>query len=208
MRRIVLITVRTGERPGWLDRAAGRSHIDTIAEASLSGLPPDRIAAVLVPMHIDQRLFAANAGWVEAFLNAGGTLVFNGLLAYPFLPELQPFRQLAGGGLDALRVGIASPTHPIFAGIDADDLTFRKGVAGFYGRGQTPPPPGARVLTTLDRGAVPLDWEWRRPAGGCVLMHPGNDLWMFRDDGTSADRLVPQLIDWIVNQTPSRREVA
>ncbi len=207
-RRILLLTVRAGERPDWLDRAPGRSRIDTVGEAALSGLPPHQIAALLVPMHIDQRLFAANGAWIAAFLTAGGTLVFNGLLAYPFLPELRPFQPLTRGGLDALKVGIAAPPHPIFAGIDADHLTFRKGVAGFYGRGQTPPPPGARVLTTLDRGTVPLDWEWRRPGGGCVLMHPGNDLWMYRDDSTSAGRLVPQLLNWIVTGTPSRREVA
>ena len=208
MRRTLLLTVRSGERPGWLDQAPGRARIDTVGETALTSLPPHQVGAVLVPMHIDQRLFAANACWIESFLTAGGTLVFNGLLAYPFLPDLQPFQPLARTGLDALKVGIATPPHPIFAGIDADDLTFRRGVAGFYGRGQTPPPPGARTLTTLDRGTVPLDWEWQRPQGGRLLMHPGNDLWMFRDSGTSADRLLPQLLDWVVAGTPHRREVA
>lgn len=208
MRRSLLLTVRSGERPDWVDRAPGPARIDTVGETALAGLAPQEIGAILVPMHIDQRLFADNAGWIDSFLTAGGTLVFNGLLAYPFLPDLQPFQPLARNGLGALRIGIAAPQHPIFTGIEPDHLTFRRGVAGFYGRGQTPPPPGARVLTTLDRGAVPLDWEWHPPQGGRLLMHPGNDLWMFRDSGTSADRLLPQLLDWVVSGAYQQREVA
>ena len=206
--RTVLLTVRAGERPVWLDRTPAGVRIDPVAETDLAGLPPNEVGGLLVPMHVDQQLFAANPAWVEAFLTAGGSLVFNGLLAYPFLPELRPFEPLARRSVDALRVRIEAPTHPIFAGIDADELTFRRGVAGFYGRGQTPPPAGAVVLTTLDRGRVPLDWEWRRPGGGRLLMHPGNDLWMFRDDTSSAGRLLPQLLDWVIAGTPQRRAVA
>jgi hypothetical protein len=88
--------------------------------------------------------------------------------------------------------------HPVFAGVDTDDLSFRKGVAGFYGRGHNPPPAGARVLQRLSSpDGPPLDYVYHRPDGGRVLMHSGNDLWMYANDETSARRIAPQLLDWI-----------
>ena len=54
----------------------------------------------------------------------------------------------------AYRVAELAP-HPIFDGVDPDDLTLRKGVAGFFARGHHPPPPdlsgnvGARDLGEL-----------------------------------------------------------
>jgi hypothetical protein len=45
---------------------------------------------------------------------------------------------------------------------------------------------------------VPLDWMWRRPAGGTVLMHSGNDLTNFADGSNSAARIAPQLVRWML----------
>lgn len=190
-------------RPGWLDRVPDDRIVQPVVETALTTHAPDAFAGLLVDMHIDQRLFAGHRTWIEAFLAAGGTIVFCGLLAYPFLPPLGRFEPLARRSRAALEVTIAAPEHPLFAGVAAADLTARKGVAGFYGRGQVRPPPGAEVLTRLDGGRVPLDWVWHPPMGGRLLMHPGNNLWMYAGDETSAARLTPQLLRWADGMVPA-----
>lgn len=171
----------------------------------LPGLDLTRFGAILVSAHTDQRAFAACGDRIAAFLDAGGLLVFNGHIAYPFLPELATFVPVPGHGLALLQVRRAAE-HPVFAGVDPQDLTFRRGVAGFYGRGHNPPPPGATVLHRLSGNDAPLDWVWERPAGGTVFMHGGNNLWMYADDPTSAAYIAPQLMAWVTAQIELQAE--
>ncbi len=84
--------------------------------------------------------------------------------------------------------------HPIWHGIAEHDLTFRRGVAGFYGRVWHEAPSGAAVIHALGRPDRPLDFIY--PVGrGRVLFHGGNDLWQF--GGGATGQLVPQLMQWI-----------
>ncbi|HEY0296481.1 MAG TPA: hypothetical protein VGC69_14225 [Bordetella sp.] len=159
-----------------------------------------RWRSLLVPAHADQRFLAGQRERLEVFLLSGGTLVFNGHVAYPFLRWLRPFQPVAHRGLDGLRVHRAED-HPIFEGVDPEHLTFRRGVAGFYARGGNPPAPGARVLHTLGPDALPVDWLLELPGGGRLLVHSGNDLWMYAGGGDSAARVVPQLLAWLEART-------
>ena len=47
---------------------------------------------------------------------------------------------------------------------------------------------------------MPLDWEWSPPEGGSLLMHAGNDIWMYQNDPTTAARMAPQLLDWCLTR--------
>lgn len=185
-----------------------RPYAQGIVSARVYDLPElelARFGALLVSAHTDQRALAAQGPRIAAMLDGGGLLVFNGHIAHPFLPELAPFVPVPGFGLDLLQVR-RTAEHPVFAGVNADDLTFRRGVAGFYGRGHNPPPPGATVLHRLSGQDAPLDWVWQRPAGGTVFMHGGNNLWMYADDASSAARIAPQLLAW-VTASIAQREV-
>lgn len=177
----------------------------------VSGMAQDALAdrdalqgarAVLVPMSADQRQLAEMRPVLERFLEAAGTIVVCGQIAHPFLPDLRRFVPLPRMGLAELAVRIET-AHPIWAGVDPDHLTFRRGVAGFYGRGENPPPPGATVITTVGRGRMAVDWLTLRPGGGHLLMHGGNDLWSFCDDDTTAAKLGPQLIAWLLGRGPA-----
>lgn len=190
------------ETPSFLElpEAKGMTvkHLREIAEADF-----DTHDAILVPAHVDQRSLSRFSGALTRFLNRGGTLVFNGHLVYPVLPELEFFVPARGGHMEDLivmRVG----EHPIFDGVDTNDLSFRRGVAGFYGRGANPPPPGAHVIHRLEADGSPLDWYWERPQGGRVFMHAGNTLWMYVDDAVSASRIAPQLLRWLQEPASGR----
>lgn len=123
-------------------------------------------------------------------------MVINGHIAYPFLRWLQPFEVQTCPGLAGLQVA-RGERHPVFDGVDAEHLTYRRGVAGFYARGANPPPPDARVLNTLGPDSQPIDWLLSLPGGGRLLVHSGNDLWMYANGQDSAARIVPQLLAWL-----------
>lgn len=160
-------------------------------ERDLSGF-----RALLVPAHADQRYLLQQGALLEAYLESGGTMVFNGHVAYPFLRWLAPFVPGFGAGIAGLRVHRAAP-HPLFDGVDPEHLTFRRGVAGFYARGSNPAPAGALVLNTLGPDAQAIDWVLALPGGGRLLVHSGNDLWMYAGSADSAGRIVPQLFAWL-----------
>jgi hypothetical protein len=194
MTHLALLQPRLGPLPQFLNQTPGGMTCAVWHEEALETHEPTGASILLVPGHTDQRLFARHTDWLKAFLGNHGVLVFNGLLAYPFLSELRPFQPLPSRGLQDLRVEVVSD-HPVYQGIHNDDLTFRRGVAGFYGRGMNPPPAHADTLVTVG-GTWALDWLWRPPGGGSLLMHAGNDIWMHHADTTSAARLAPQLLRW------------
>jgi hypothetical protein len=154
-----------------------------------------RYDAILIPAHIDQRGLARREAALTRFLDNGGTLVFNGHLVYPML-GLAPFVPSSGGHKEDLIVERVNE-HPVFDGVDDYDLSFRRGVSGFYGRGGNPPPSGAIILHRMKADHAPLDWFWERPQGGRILMHAGNTMWMYLDEDISAARIAPQLIAWL-----------
>ncbi|RVT89984.1 hypothetical protein EOD42_24135 [Rhodovarius crocodyli] len=153
--------------------------------------PLEHHAALVIGMHADQRHLAARAGRLAGYLAQGGTIAASGHLAYPFLPDVSGFQPLPTGHLDDLRIH-REAAHPIWAGVSEQDLTFRRGVAGFYGRGWHIPPPRARVLHSVGREHRPLDIMWRHGKGR-VLLHGGNDLWSF-----GAGDIARNLFDWLL----------
>jgi len=128
-------------------------------------------------------------------LDAGGRLVFCGHVLRPFVYGLEHFIPLADKRrADYVLTRLAE--HPVFAGIDAKTLEANRGVAGFYGRGHNPPPPGATVLNGLGPDLAPVDWVWHRSAGGVLLVHSGNDLWGVGDDPAVKTLIAERLVSW------------
>ncbi|MBS7698361.1 MULTISPECIES: hypothetical protein [unclassified Chelatococcus] len=173
-------------------------RLDVLPLYSLAGIDLPAYRGLLIGLHADQRYLLSRKAQLEAFLSGGGTIVFCGHVAYPFLDELAPYEVIPDYTVDDLEVTQASD-HPVWRGVDRRDLTWRRGVAGFYGRGSNPPPAGARIINTLGPRRHPVDFETRPAVGGRLLVHAGADLWGYADSGNSAERIVPQLFDWIAS---------
>ncbi|MEM1050037.1 MAG: hypothetical protein AAGL24_28025 [Pseudomonadota bacterium] len=169
--------------------------IDQIGHYALADADLSAYRALLLPAHLDQRYFGSLTEKVTAFLDGGGTLVFNGHVAWPMLPEMRPFRPLPHRTVEALQVYRLNP-HPVFDGVDTAHLTYRRGVAGFYARGCNPPPDGAIPLHGVGPDRLPCDWVYDRPKGGRIFMHAGNDLWMYVAAEDTTARIAPQLCRW------------
>lgn len=151
---------------------------------------------LLVGLHADQRYLASRRPQLEDFLQQGGTIVVCGHVGHPFLVELSPFAPIPDYRVEDLDVN-REAAHPVWDGVEMEELSRRRGVAGFYGRGSNPPPSGARIVNSLGPGRHPVDFECRPVVGGRLLVHAGGDLWGYHGSGTTADRIMPQLLDWI-----------
>lgn len=153
--------------------------------------------AVLISMSADQVHLNEISPKLQAYLNGGGTLLINGHVARPFLPELSRYEPMEKRGLKELVIHRENE-HPLFQHISAESLTLRKGVAGFYGRGTNPPPTGALVIHSVGPDHVAVDWLYDRPEGGRIFVHSGVELWaVLMLEGPQGLPVIQGFFDWL-----------
>ena len=172
-----------------------RQRVRTLDVYDLLAADLTDVQGLLIGMHCDQRQLQQTQTRLTEFVAHGGRVAVCGQIAHPFLPGLSHFTPLQDYRLEDLIVYELAP-HPVWNGVVLDDLIYRRGVAGFYGRGFHPPPDGAVVVNGLGLTRLPLDFVYHLGRGE-VLVHSGNDLWGYVADATSAHRLTPQLLDWM-----------
>lgn len=183
-----------GQPPEPIRYAAGQGRLTILPQAELTEAALLAHRGLMTGMLFDQDAMMELRTALARFLDAGGRWVFNGHLVRPLVEGLQPYRPIPSPKRADFDLNPQVP-HPIFAGVDLQELEANNGVAGFYGRGSNPPPMGAVVLNTLGHG-VPVDWVWHRPAGGAIFSHAGNDLAQIATMHGIGDRVWANLIDW------------
>lgn len=187
-------------------RPPGTERVDlyALADTDLS-----RYAGLVVSATADQEHLRRHRGVIRDYLDAGGVVIFGGQLHRDWLPGAAPFVPLTAPSLRSYRVA-EIVDHPVFAGVDADDLTFRRGVAGFFARGHHPVPDGAEVLVRL-MGGEPATYVDRVSTRGTILVQASCDLPGYAGGaGATAQRIPGQLLDWVhaesrIQQAPRRR---
>lgn len=200
MKPLVLLDTRTSIRPFHHDPTVGdRLHV--VDQYDLAATDLAAHAGVVVTAMADQEFLWAHRRLVARLLDDAKVVVFCGHLLRPWLPGCAPFEPAPVTSFRDYAVRLSEP-RTIFAGVEETDLTFRRGVAGFFARGHHPPPPGAEVLATL-AGGQPSTWIDRATTAGTVFTHAG-DLLAFPDDGSTAALVVPQLLDWAVAEGSAR----
>ncbi len=149
-------------------------------------------SVLFLSMHSDQRFLASRAPQIEEYLARGGVVVANGHYAYSYLPRMAGFHTIDNYRLSDITV-LRLAEHPIWLGIDPHDLTFRRGVSGFYGRVWHEAPPDAQIIHALGKPEMPLDFIYS-VGRGRVLFHGGNDLWTFGGEGR---QLASRIMQWV-----------
>ncbi|MGH9151490.1 MAG: phosphate starvation-inducible protein PhoH [Acidimicrobiales bacterium] len=196
MKPLVLLDARASVRPLHHDPAvADRVRVVDLYELPAVDLDPH--VGMIVTAMADQEFLWAQRAVVERFLGQGKVVIFCGHLLRRWLPGCEPFVPATIRSFRDYAVRLCEP-RTIFAGVLEDDLTFRRGVAGFFARGHHPRPHGAEVLATL-AGGEPTTWIDRATTAGAVFTHAG-DLLTYPDGGSTAARVVPQLLDWAVSE--------
>ncbi len=203
-------------RSTWAPPHAGRPWADRLDVVDVYDLPTvdlARYAGVVVEGMVDQQFLHAKRDVVAAGLGGGGVVVWSGQLFRPWLPGCAAFVATTITTFGDYAVKVVGP-HPVFAGVDPDDLTFRRGIAGFFARGHHPPPAGAEIVLAL-AGGDPVVYVDRQTTKGTVLAHAGGGLlgWAHGAVGpagtpspkpSTAERIDGQLLDWIVAEAGRR----
>lgn len=182
--------------------AEGPSDDPRMARVDIYRLPEIDLSAVrglILGGGVDQIFLARNKDLLTDFVTSGGRIAVMGHALTDFLPGLGVWRKLDYTGPKDLAITLGAP-HPVWAGVEPVDLSTRKGVTGFYGRGYIDKiPDDALVTTRIGRHALPFDYVY--PLGkGQVLAHGGNDLLGWKNDPNSSARLAVQLVDWLVQR--------
>lgn len=180
---------------GLLDRPPLDRAMERVDQYALPETDLDRYAGIVVSSQADQEYLLGYAERIRGFLETGRVLVFSGHLCTPWLPGAAAFREKEIDGPEDYHVAEVRD-HPVFEGVRAEDLTYQKGVAGFFARGHHPPPPGAEVLVRLE-GGEPVVYVDEATTRGTMLVHSGNDLIGFGRRDSTAARIPGQMIDWM-----------
>jgi hypothetical protein len=154
---------------------------------------------LVVGTNIDQEHLYRHRKVIEAFLDAGKMLVFSGHLSQPWLPGAGMFVARPIHHHQDYALTVVQPAHPVFEGVEDADITYQRGVSGFFSRGHNPPLGQVTPVVTLP-GGEPAVYEDRSSTRGVILVHAGNDMIGFGNmaaSPTTAARITPQLLDWI-----------
>lgn len=175
--------------------AADDGATDVVDMYGLDTLDLSPYRGLVLTAGADQVFLHRHRQLIGDLLQRGGVVVFSGQICRPWLPGARSFvpRQITSHR--DYRVRLPTP-HPVFDGVDPNDLTYRRGVAGFFARGHHPAPPGAVVPATLP-GGEPAVYVDHLTTPGTILVHAGGDLLGYHASDTTAARLAPQLLGWM-----------
>lgn len=148
----------------------------------------------------DQDFLYDKRHMIRNFLDDRKVVVFCGNLVTGWLPGGKPFVAKDIKRFSDYRIRKVID-HPIFQGVEEEDMTLKKGVAGFFARGHHPVPEGGEVLLTLNEGE-PITYIDRNSTNGTILAHVGFDLfgYMQTDEKKSTDRISMQLRNWVLEE--------
>lgn len=176
--------------------------VTDFAEVDLYDLPQldtSALRGLIVNSGCDQIFLERRRDLLTDFVTGGGRVALMGHAMTDFLPGLGRWRRLQYSGPKDLAITAGAP-HPVWAAVDPADLSFRRGVSGFYARGYSEKlPDGATVINRVGRHGLPVDYVYRLGAGE-VLVHGGIDLGVYRNDPNTSARIFPQLLGWLSGQ--------
>lgn len=181
--------------PGAIAAPPGGHAVTILEQADFSPKALRGVDGLLLGQHLDEFHLAGFRDELDGYLAQGGAIAVMGPVAVPYLRGLCAHRAQGEGRRDDWLLEMAED-HPVTRGVAADDLTFRKGVVGFWARGTIAAPAGAQILTRFAATGAPADWVWTG-SGGKLFVHPGNDVWGYTSDPNSSARVFAQLLDWM-----------
>ena len=158
-----------------------------------------RFACIVVHDFIDQEYMYKHREKIASFLDEGKIVIFAGHLFKEWLPGCSIFQPKKIHSFRDYEVSIMAE-HPIFAGVKPEDMTYNKGVSGFFARGaHLPLPEHAEVLLALPDD-IPITYIDRHSTNGTIFVHSGRDLFAYRNQNKSSDRISSQLLQWIKDE--------
>lgn len=178
-----------------LDEETEKNGFSIIDLYDLTKIDLSPYKCLVIDGFVDQEYLYKHKEVIHAFVNSGKILIFCGNLFLDWLPGGTNFIPKEILSHRDYKVSIKQK-HPIFDGVLPEDMTYRKGVSGFFARGYHPLPPGAEVLLTLP-GEVPITYIDRRSTNGVILVHVGFNLLNYTGTENTTGRIRNQLVQWV-----------
>lgn len=154
---------------------------------------------IIVPNFADQENLYMHKNVISNFLETGKIVVFFGHLFRPWLPGAPLFMP------EKIKHFSDYNLYPqngslIFKGVLTEDMTFKKGVAGFFARGHYHADEKCEVHLIFESGHI-CSYADRHSAKGTVFVHAGRSLLGYHSEGKTTDLLRRQFIDWLQKET-------
>lgn len=175
-----------------------QEHFTVIDQYDLAQTKLDDYHCLAISRYVDQEFLMTQKEKIKEFLNQKKIVTFCGHIFCDWLPGTSHFIPKEITNFLDYTVSIAKP-HPIFEGVLPDDMTFSKGVAGFFAKGHHPVPEGAEVLLTLP-DQEPITYIDRHSTKGTIFVHGGKDLFINKNQNNSTNRISDQLIQWVQDE--------
>lgn len=175
------------------------ANFTLVDQYSLTEMDLSSFNCIVVHDFADQEYLYKNKSIIEDFLNEGKIVIFCGHLFKEWLPGCPIFTPRNIQSHKDYEIFVEKQ-HPIFDGVSTDDMTYNKGVAGFFSRvTHAPIPVNAEVLLTF-HDQMPITYIDRYSTKGTILVHAGRDLFALRMQNKSTDRISNQLLQWIEDE--------
>ena len=147
---------------------------------------------------VDQEYLEEQKHLIERFLNDGKLLCFFGNLVTGWIPGQKPYevQEIRWHGDYDLNI---EKDHPIFEGVNVEEMTSKMGVKGIFARGSHPAPANAEIILTLP-GDKPVTFIDRDSTNGTIFMHSGSTFFhttgMNPKKGMTTERIPAQMLAW------------
>ncbi|MNZ98741.1 hypothetical protein D3C78_1180400 [compost metagenome] len=193
-RDILMLDIRSGEIGESYDRGSfSLLDVYELPHADLSAYK-----CLVINGSVDQEFLLKHKGIIHRFLDSGKVLLYGGHLFRPWLPGGSDFIPRTIRGHRDYDITIVQ-ADPLFEGVDPYDLTYNKGVAGFFARGHHPLPQGAEALLTLP-GGEPTLYIDRSSTRGTLMVSSGNILLGYQDESRSTGQIGRRVVQWIYDE--------
>ena len=153
---------------------------------------------IMVPNFADQENLYMHKNVIEKFLSQGKIIAFFGHLFRPWLPGAPLFMPEKIKHFSDYNL-YPQENSSIFKGVLTEDMTFKKGVAGFFARGHYHADEKSEVHLIFESGHI-CSYADRHSTRGTIFVHAGRPLHGYYKDGKTTDRLRPQFIQWLHNE--------
>lgn len=174
-------------------------NIELVPQYEISDYNFSKFDVMMVPNFIDQENLMMHKNVIEAFLSEGKIVAFFGHLFRPWLPGAPLFMPEKIKHFSDYNLYSVNDS-PIFKGVLTEDMTFNKGVAGFFARGHYHADEKSEVHLKFKSGHV-CTYVDRHSSEGTVFIHAGRPLHGYYKDGKTTDVLRTQFVEWLKKES-------
>lgn len=143
---------------------------------------------------VEEQFLLDHKAVLEDYLAQGGVIFSLTETSLPWLTGVSNWKR-SPIPLKDREIIISEPVHPMFMGVDAYDINYRKGVRGFFSRGYFGEiPKHAKVLVT-DQSGVPIIYVDQYSTNGTIFAGAGTDIYrVFMDEENTSNKLSVQML--------------